>query len=96
MKYTNAELCLIWLDSFLGLEYKHKQQLYSQIIGKPDIKAIIEKSSDYIKSAVGEKEFSTLVNSANAEYLNYTLSGLEKRGIKAITLESKCYPEFLR
>ena len=41
--YTNSELCLIWLDSFLGLEYKHKQELYNCINGKTDLKAFDEE-----------------------------------------------------
>ena len=42
MKYTNSELCLIWLDSFIGLEYKHKKQIYNLINGKESIKEVLE------------------------------------------------------
>ena len=38
MKYTTEELSLIWLDSFIGLEYKNKSQLYKLIKGKTEIK----------------------------------------------------------
>lgn len=96
MKYTASELCLIWLDSFLGLEYKHKQQLYSMINGKLEIKAILTEGKDYITSNVGENEYNTLLNSANQVYLDYILDGLDKRGIKAVTIESKDYPERLK
>ena len=96
MKYTNSELCLIWLDSFLGLEYKHKIELYKKIKGKTDIKAFIEKSADYVKSEIGKNQYDTLLSSANQEYLNYVLGGLEKRGVLPITIESDSYPEFLK
>lgn len=95
-KYLNSELCLIWLDSFLGLEYKHKQTLYQLINEKVDIKDLLIKGKDYIVSEIGEREYSTLLGSANAEYLNFVLSTLEKRGITAITVESKEYPESLK
>lgn len=94
-KYQNSELCLIWLDSFLGLEYKHKQALYGLINGKADIKELLVKGKDYIVNEVGENEYSTLLNSANGEYLNYILGGLEKKGVTAITAESSEYPESL-
>jgi DNA processing protein len=96
IKYNNSELCLIWLDSFLGLEYKHKQALYSQINGKADIKNLLIKGKDYIATEIGENQYSTLINSANAEYFNYVLAELDKRDIKAITIESDAYPESLK
>lgn len=92
-KYTNAELCLIWLDSFVGLEYKHKQTLYQMIQGKADIKELLEKGRDYIIQSIGEKEYSTLMHSANKEYLDFTLSTLERKGITVVTIESQDYPQ---
>ncbi|MBQ8427116.1 MAG: DNA-processing protein DprA [Clostridia bacterium] len=94
-KYLNSELCLIWLDSFLGLEYRHKQNLYGLINGKSDIKELLVKGKDYIITEVGENEYSTLLNSANGEYLNFVLGGLERKGVTAITVESDDYPESL-
>ena len=47
MKYDNSELCLIWLDSFIGLEYKHKKELYNLINGKDGIKELLVKG-EYI------------------------------------------------
>ena len=96
IKYNKSELCLIWLDSFLGLEYKHKQQLYKLINGKTDIKTLIVNGKEYVEKCVGEKEYSTLSNGANQQYLDYVLSGLDRRGIKAVTIESTEYPEFLK
>jgi DNA processing protein len=96
MKYSNAELCLIWLDSFVGLEYKHKLELYKKISGASGIKSLLENSKDYILSAIGEKEYTTLLSSAKAEYLNFILSGLEERKIKVLTIDSVGYPDKLK
>ena len=41
MKYDKKELCLIWLDSFLGLEYKHKKELINLIEEKADIRILV-------------------------------------------------------
>ena len=88
-------MCLIWLDSFIGLEYKHKQALYGLINGKTNIKELLVKGKEYIENNIGSNQYSTLVNSANGEYFNYVLEGLRKRSIIAITLESDDYPESL-
>jgi DNA processing protein len=95
MKYTNEELCLIFLDSFLGLEYKHKIELFKLINGKTQIKSVIEQEKERIIELVGEKEYSTILNSANAEYFKYIVDGLEKKGIIAVTIKSTAYPKFL-
>ncbi len=95
MKYTKEELCLIWLDSFLGLEYKHKIELFKIINGKTQIKSVIESERENIIGLIGEKEYFTILNSANAEYFKYIVDGLERRDITAVTLESSEYPEFL-
>ena len=94
-RYTNSELCLIWLDSFVGLEYKHKQALYSMIQGKADIKELLEQGKEYIFKTIGEKEYSTLLHSANKEYLDFILLSLERKGITVVTIESEYYPQSL-
>lgn len=96
INYTNSELCLIWLDSFLGLEYKHKKEIYKLINGKEKIKELLTKSKDYILSQVGERVYLSLLNSSNPSYLNYVLDGLERRKITAITIESYNYPKLLK
>ena len=96
MAYTKEELCFIWLDSFLGLEYKHKAELYKYINGKTDIKGIISEAKDYIIENVGKDKFNLISSSANQSYLDYILEGLNRRGIKAITGASKNYPESLK
>lgn len=96
MNYSQKELCLIWLDGFTDLAYKHKFEIYKLIDGKKDIKTVIEKAGDYLIQKIGQTAFNNLLKSANGEYLNALLSGLNSKGVKAITLESTSYPERLR
>lgn len=94
-RYSKTELCFIWLDSFLGLEYRHKAELFNLIKDKSDIKSLIENAKDYIVRNVGENEYNTLLHSANDNYLKSVLEGLSKKEIIAITRESEDYPEEL-
>ncbi len=93
--YTNSELCLVWLDSFLGLEYKHKKELYKLINGKDGIKEVLESGKEYLIANLGENKYASLLSSANASYLNFIIKGLSDREIKAVTLVSEEYPKTL-
>ena len=95
-KYTTEELCLLWLDSFIGLEYKHKAELYNLINGKPKIAEVLEKGKDYIVSNMGVKDYEIIKNSANDVYLRYVLDGLKRRKVTALTIDSKEYPNILK
>ncbi len=94
MKYTKEELAHVWLDSFLGLEYKHKFQLVEWIdVDKPSFN--LPNNREYLTSVLGEKVYSTLISSADQVYLDYVLSGLEKREVTVVTARSINYPESL-
>lgn len=95
-KFTNAEMCLIWLDSFTGLEYKHKNEIFNLIKGKESISSVIEDAKDYIVSCVGEGEFRTIKGACNPEYLKGILSELSRNEITPITICSPNYPEVLK
>ncbi len=95
-KLSAKELLLLFLDSFVGLEYKHKQSLYRCLDGKSSIKKFITDNKDYIVSEIGSNEYNTLINSANDVYLDYVIKGLDKREIIPITIESEGYPERLK
>ena len=96
MKYTEKEKLLIWLDSFIGLEYKHKKAIYELIKDSSGIKNVLEKSRDYIVSEVGEKEYNIIINAATSAYFSFVTEGLEKRDITAVTIFSEDYPESLK
>ena len=94
-KYTKEELSLIWLDSFIGLEYKHKVEIFKHIKDCEKISQGLFLAKDYIESKVGQSEYNTLINSANQNYLDYVLTELDRKGIDAITIDSKEYPKSL-
>lgn len=95
MKYTKEELCLIWLDSFIGLEYKHKKEIYQKIVCASKIKDAIVLLKEYIVNNVGESEYTLLKNSATDDYLKFVLNSLEKAGVVALSIFSKGYPKSL-
>ena len=95
-KYTKDELSLIWLDSFLGLEYKHKVEIYNIIKNSEKISQGLHQAKNYIEKNIGQSEYNTLINSANQNYLDYILGELDKKDISARTIDSKAYPESLK
>lgn len=93
--YDEKELFLIWLDSFIGIEYKHKFKLH-EAYGGGKFSAAALKNADYLRKNAGEGAFNTLINADNKEYIDFVLGGLEKRNIAAVTLVSELYPEELK
>ena len=93
--YTKEELCLIWLDSFAGLEYKHKERLID-LAEVLDATTILQKGKEYLLTNLDPNVYSTLKNSLNVEYINFVLKGLERHGIRAVTIKSKNYPQKLK
>lgn len=96
LKYTNAEMCLLWLDSFESLEYKHKKEIFNLIDGKESIKGVIHSAKDYLVSVIGEERFNVVSASATKEYLHSVLTEIERHGITPVTLFSKAYPQKLK
>ena len=96
MIYTNAELCLIWLDSFVEFSNAQKQCLYKIIKGKVDICKILEENKEYILSKIDINQYNAVKNSANKGSLDKIIKELNDRGIKAVTIESQSYPENLK
>lgn len=93
-KYTKEELVYIWIDSFLGLEYKHKIKLVNYVdLDKPSFNLPFNR--EQFLSVIDQKTYSTLLTSANTVYLDYVLQALDKRGITAIALCSNNYPQSL-
>ena len=92
--YTKEELIHVWLDSFLGLEYKHKIQMVQMIdLNKQSFN--LPANREYLISMLGESVYSTLLSSANQIYLDYVLEGLDRRGVKVLALCSNGYPQSL-
>ena len=92
IEYTKEQLCLIWLDSFLGLEYKHKARIMELAPNCRSILELLDDSKEYIISEVGENEYRTLKASANKEYLQFIVGEYQQKGVKLITLGANDYP----
>lgn len=95
MQYAKEEKILIWLDSFIGLEYRHKQEIYKKIISLSDVGNAVAACKEYIIANTSSAVYNTIENSYNSVYIDYLLSGLERRNITAVTVASKNYPERL-
>ena len=95
MKYSTSELFLIWLDSFLTLEYKHKKTLYEYIKDKKDIYSLLKESKESIVSEIGLDRYGVILSAANQTYLDRIVGDLEREQVKAITIGSKDYPKTL-
>jgi len=95
IKYTPSELCLIWLDSLTGFSYKAKQGLYNLLDGKTELKKFIELNRVSLTADVGDKNYNTLLQSANKSYFAGVLDLLNERNIVAVTIRSKNYPKAL-
>ena len=93
--YDKAERIIIWLDCFLGLEYKYKKELIDYIDDVSGIEELIRLTEKYLTTVVGDNAFKTLKNSATEQYTDFIISSLEKKGVTPITLLSKDYPESL-
>lgn len=94
-KYSKRELCLIWLDSFVGLEYKHKRELIPLIEEFADIPTVLDRAKDYLMLSLGEQVYKTLKTSANKEYLEFILKSYSDKGVSVVTILSDDYPDSL-
>lgn len=94
-KYTKEELGCIWVDSFLGLEYKYKTEIV-EIFSDCKINDFLQQNKDSLINKVGLENYQTLVSSSNKAYLEFVLEGLTSRNIRAVTILSDNYPSALK
>ena len=95
MKLNQKETFCIWVDSFLGLEYKHKKYLYDGFHGQKIID-YLQAEKDYLVNGAGENAFNTIKQSCNNDYIAFLIAELEKRNITPVTLSSEDYPSELK
>lgn len=93
--YSAPEKVLIFLDSFLGFEYKFKRQLCDYAEKVESFEQFIEDIKEFVCSTVGEKEYNTIKSSLTQQYIETLLLNLDKKGIKVTTYLSNDYPENL-
>lgn len=93
--YSKREICLVYLDSFLGLEYKHKRNLCDLVERDYTVSELIKNAKDYLLSNLGENEYNTILESAKDVYVDYLFDNLTKNGVSVTTVFSKDYPKSL-
>ncbi len=94
---TREEIFYVWVDSFVGLEYKNKFFL-SELAEKydyQDMENVIKAEREKIVCAIGENAFNTISVSCTNDYVRHILNELAVRNITPITCRSKDYPEWL-
>ena len=94
--YSNQEIRYIWLDSFLGLEYKYKCEIIDCILGEESLSSMLTINKQKIMCVIGEKEFYTLYSASAETFIKFHLEEIERKGITAITILSNEYPEKLK
>lgn len=94
--YDKNELAAILLDSVEGLEYKHETAVLKSFKNPEALftdKTAVEK---VLKERLNEAKAKTVLLSLTEDYAKSIVERLEKRGVTAVTLYSKEYPERLR
>lgn len=94
-EYTKDELAVIVLDSYEGLEYRHKRTILEQYERPSMIFTNPEPLLNYVKTHIDERAANTIANSLDQKYVEYVVQKLEKRSVKAVTYLSEYYPKNL-
>ena len=94
--YNLNEKAVIFLDSFLNLEYKHKKniiQLYSEPSG---IFNDFSLCYNYLTINVTEKVANAVKTSISLNYLDSVIENYNSQGVKILTYLSSGYPKRLK
>lgn len=94
--YKKKDLLIIWLDSFIGLEYHKKVAFLEKLKESKSIKNTVEENKEFLISSFGEKVYNTVLSSSNNEYVSFVMERLKDKGVTAITIDSDDYPEELK
>ncbi len=90
----NKRNYLIWLDSFSGIEYKHKKRLYDEFVTSSFADNVCRNES-FIRKFLGDGVYNSFLSAATEEYFNFTINTLNKSGTGCITIDDDIYPEEL-
>ena len=93
--YSEADIAVIWLDSFIGLEYKYKKELLEQAENCADLFNNIPKFESWLSNNLGANKYALLKAAANKSYADNILNGLQKQNIYAVTFKNPLYPSNL-
>lgn len=94
--YTQKDLLILWLDSFIGLEYHKKVSFLEKLQNSKSIKSTVIENKEFLISSFGEKVYNTILASSNNDYVNFVLTRLSDKGVRAVTIDSPNYPDELK
>ena len=69
--YLDIEKCIVWLDSFLGFEYKHKKIIVDSLDETTSINEFISLVKEYIEFNLDDKENKELLSSFRAAKVDF-------------------------
>ena len=92
MEYKRLELGAIFIDSFDFLDYKTKSVILEKLHQGEDMKTVIESSKD----TLGEEKYQKIINALNNAYITGLTDALNKNCVRALTLYSSDYPDYLK
>jgi len=88
-------IAIILLDSYEGLEYKHKASILSLYDSAGEIFEDCSAAVGYILNNLGESAANTVKQSFNLTQAEYVVDRIRDRGVKALTFEDDEYPKYL-
>lgn len=88
-------LAVILLDSYEGLEYKHKATVLSKYANPGDIFDDVNSAAEYICESLGDSAANTIRRSFTFSQAEYVMAKIDKRGVKAITYLDEAYPDYI-
>lgn len=87
----NKKDYLVWLDSFSGIEYKHKKRLYDCFVSGT-LENNVRRQELYIKEFLGDGVYSSFLSAATDEHLKFVINALKNGGTGYITIDDEDYP----
>jgi len=90
--YSKDERAVIWLDSFVGFEYKNKVILLENAEKPAKITENLTKYSKIIIKIAGESVYNNMQMSLCDSYIDSLIENLDNKNIKAVTKFSKEFP----
>lgn len=93
--YSKNDKVLLWLDLFESLTYKKKQNILDEFESAEDLFDNFLASRNVLERHLGTELFDKMAYSHNPKSLDTLAQNLDKKGVIAVTIYSKDYPESL-
>ena len=94
-EYTREELQLIFIDSFIDVEYNQRSALIEVLAGSKVVLDALKEKRELILSFLPEEKYARILSCCTKEYIDFVLGELFDRDITAVTFLSKEYPRNL-